>query len=58
MISVIARHRIKHKTDEIKDLIDACDLVELTPEHAELLLKFVPTKDEVLIVKIFIYIYI
>ncbi|XP_031555885.1 formin-like protein 3 isoform X2 [Actinia tenebrosa] len=43
---VIARHRIKHKTDEIKELIDACDLVELTPEHAELLLKFVPTKEE------------
>ena len=31
----------------IGSLIDQCDLVELPPEHAELLLKFVPTKKEV-----------
>ena len=45
--SVIARRRIQHSTEAIGSLIDQCDLVELPPEHAELLLKFVPTKEEV-----------
>ena len=45
--SVIARRRIQHSTGAIGSLIDQCDLVELPPEHAELLLKFVPTKEEV-----------
>lgn len=52
-ISVIARHRIKHPTDEIKTFVDSCDLVELPPEHAELLLKFVPTKEEVSCIEVF-----
>jgi len=43
---VIARRRIQHSTETIGALIDQCDLVELPPEHAELLLKFVPTKEE------------
>lgn len=43
---VIARRRIQHSTETIGHLIDQCDLVELPPEHAELLLKFVPTKAE------------
>lgn len=43
---VIARRRIQHSTEIIGSLIDQCDLVELPPEHAELLLKFVPTKKE------------
>ncbi|KAL9956184.1 hypothetical protein ACROYT_G037628 [Oculina patagonica] len=43
---VIARRRIQHSTETIGFLIDQCDLVELPPEHAELLLKFVPTKEE------------
>lgn len=43
---VIARRRIQHSTEMIGSLIDQCDLVELPPEHAELLLKFVPTKKE------------
>lgn len=43
---VIARRRIQHSTETIGLLIDQCDLVELPPEHAELLLKFVPTKEE------------
>lgn len=45
--AVIARRRIQHSTETIGHLIDQCDLVELPPEHAELLLKFVPTKAEV-----------
>lgn len=45
--AVIARRRIQHSTETIGYLIDQCDLVELPPEHAELLLKFVPTKAEV-----------
>ena len=44
---MIARRRIQHSTETIGALIDQCDLVELPPEHAELLLKFVPTKEEV-----------
>jgi len=47
ILSVIARRRIQHSTETIGALIDQCDLVELPPEHAELLLKFVPTKEEV-----------
>ncbi|KAK3756002.1 hypothetical protein QZH41_013189 [Actinostola sp. cb2023] len=43
---VIARHRIKHPTDDIKQFVDNCDLVELPAEHAELLLKFVHSKEE------------
>ncbi|KAJ7390170.1 hypothetical protein OS493_026677 [Desmophyllum pertusum] len=43
---VIARRRIQHSTETIGSFIDQCDLVELPPEHAELLLKFVPTKEE------------
>lgn len=46
-LPVIARRRIQHSTETIGTLIDQCDLVELPPEHAELLLKFVPTKEEV-----------
>ena len=46
-VQVIARRRIQHSSEFIGSLIDQCDLVELPPEHAELLLKFVPTKKEV-----------
>ncbi|XP_048575973.1 formin-like protein isoform X2 [Nematostella vectensis] len=43
---VIARRRIQHDTERIKELVSHCDLAELPSEHAELLLKFVPTKEE------------
>ena len=54
-LSVIARRRIQHSTETIGLLIDQCDLVELPPEHAELLLKFVPTKEEVTKIYCFAY---
>lgn len=54
-MSVIARRRIQHSTETIGLLIDQCDLVELPPEHAELLLKFVPTKEEVTKIYCFAY---
>lgn len=46
-ISVIAKRRIGHTAEEVRDFILATDLDGLLPEYCELLLKFIPTKEEV-----------
>eukprot|EP00794_Sanderia_malayensis_P009245 gene9245-10220_t len=43
---VITKRRIGKPAVAVKESINRCDLVSLPSEHAELLLKFVPTKDE------------
>ena len=44
---VIAKRRIGHTAEEVRDFILATDLDGLLPEYCELLLKFIPTKEEV-----------
>ena len=39
--------RIGHSAEEVRDFILATDLDGLLPEYCELLLKFIPTKEEV-----------
>ncbi|XP_064624018.1 formin-like protein 3 isoform X2 [Lineus longissimus] len=43
---IITKRRIGHSARMIRECIDKCDLEQLSGESAELLLKFVPTKDE------------
>ncbi|XP_065183760.1 formin-like protein isoform X2 [Sycon ciliatum] len=43
---VIAKRRIGHPSNKIRQYIQNTDLDGLHADHAELLLKFVPTKDE------------
>ena len=40
---------------DIKDAIEKCDLIIVPGEYAELLLKYVPTKDEVCLVLFNLY---
>ena len=44
---VITKRRVGLAARDIKDAIDRCDVSKLPGELAELLLKFLPTKDEV-----------
>lgn len=44
---MIAKRRIGHTAEEVRDFILATDLDGLLPEYCELLLKFIPTKEEV-----------
>lgn len=44
---MIAKRRIGHSPFQIKDFILNTDLDGLLPEHCELLLKFIPTNEEV-----------
>ena len=44
---VITKRRIGKSMSTIRDAINNCDIVALPAEHAELLLKLLPTKDEV-----------
>ena len=44
---VIAKRRIGHRGEEVRDFILETDLDGLLPEHCELLLKFIPTEEEV-----------
>ena len=44
---VITKRRIGKSMFTIRDAINNCDIVALPAEHAELLLKLLPTKDEV-----------
>ena len=44
---VIAKRRIGHSAEDIRDFILATDLDGLLPEYCELLLKFIPTQEEV-----------
>ena len=44
---LIAKRRISLKAGDLNNAINTCDSVTLTPECAELLLKFTPTTDEV-----------
>eukprot|EP00795_Rhopilema_esculentum_P009182 gene9182-16855_t len=43
---VIAKRRIGKDASFVQEAINNCDIVALSSEHAELLLKFIPTKDE------------
>ncbi len=47
---VIAKRRIGHSAVEIRDFILQTDLDGLSGEYCELLLKFIPTEDEVRII--------
>ena len=47
MHAVIAKRRIGHTAEEVRDFVLATDLDGLLPEYCELLLKFIPTKEEV-----------
>ena len=44
---VIAKRRIGHTSYRVTEFIMNADLDGLLPEHCELLLKFIPTKEEV-----------
>ena len=44
---VIAKRRIGHSAEDVRDFILATDLDGLLPEYCELLLKFIPTQEEV-----------
>ena len=44
---VIAKRRIGHSAEDVRDYILATDLDGLLPEYCELLLKFIPTQEEV-----------
>ena len=44
---MIAKRRIGHSAEEVRDFVLATDLDGLLPEYCELLLKFIPTKEEV-----------
>jgi len=44
---VIAKRRIGHTPVQIKLVIQNTDLDGLLPEHCELLLKFIPSEEEV-----------
>ena len=46
---VITKRRIGKSMPTIQDAINNCDIVSLPAEHAELLLKLLPTKDEVVL---------
>ncbi|XP_065065568.1 formin-like protein 1 isoform X2 [Rhopilema esculentum] len=43
---IIAKRRIGKDASFVQEAINNCDIVALSSEHAELLLKFIPTKDE------------
>jgi len=43
---IITKRRIGHSMPIIQEAINNCDIVTLPAEHAELLLKILPTKDE------------
>lgn len=44
---VIAKRRIGHSAEDVRDFILTTDLDGLLPEYCELLLKFIPTQEEV-----------
>ena len=45
--TVIAKRRIVHSSNKVSEFILNTDLDGLLPEHCELLLKFIPTEEEV-----------
>ena len=45
---MIAKRRIGHSAEDVRDFILATDLDGLLPEYCELLLKFIPTQEEVI----------
>ena len=47
---VIAKRRIGHTSQKVLEFIINTDLDGLLSEHCELLLKFIPTEDEVIII--------
>lgn len=49
LLLVITKRRIGKNAPVVQTAINHCDIVALPAEHAELLLKFIPTKDEVFI---------
>ena len=46
-ILVITKRRIGKSFSAVQDAINSCNIVSLPAEHAELLLKLLPTKEEV-----------
>jgi hypothetical protein len=46
-LTAIAIRRIGHTPESIAEAISCTDLDTLNSEHCELLLKFIPTKEEV-----------
>ena len=46
---MIAKRRIGRTAQDISDLIINTDLADLLPEHCDLLLKFIPSPEEVTI---------
>ena len=47
VVSVITKRRIGLSLNDIEDSVNQCDVNRIHGEYAELLLKFMPTKDEV-----------
>ena len=45
--TVIAKRRIGHTSQKVSEFIVNTDLDGLLPEHCELLLKFIPSEEEV-----------
>lgn len=51
---MIAKRRIGHSAEDVRDFVLATDLDGLLPEYCELLLKFIPTQEEVSLKSLFV----